>query len=136
MLAKELTLKKANGKLVVQAGMWLLDPDILNRIQGSGATDLLQSRQRSALDQILNVDRMKRLIEQDFFGPSSSTYSLREMLNDLREGIWSEVYQNRPTDTFRRSIQRAYIDRLEMLMDDEDASGLEILNDDPINSLT
>ncbi|MBI71173.1 MAG: hypothetical protein CME29_05545, partial [Gemmatimonadetes bacterium] len=82
--------------------------------------------QRSALDQILNVDRMKRLIEQDFFGPSSNTYSLREMLNDLREGIWSEVYQNRSTDTFRRSVQRAYIDRLEMLMSDEDATGSDV----------
>ena len=114
------------NRQVFETPQWLLDPDILNRIQGSGATDLLQSRQRSALDQILNVDRMKRLIEQDFFGPSSSTYSLREMLKDLREGIWSEVYQNRPTDTFRRSIQRAYIDRLEMLMDDEDASGSDV----------
>ena len=114
------------NRQVFETPQWLLDTDILNRIQGSGATDLLQSRQRSALDQILNVDRMKRLIEQDFFGPSSSTYSLREMLNDLREGIWSEVYQNRPTDTFRRSIQRAYIDRLEMLMDDEDASGSDV----------
>ena len=114
------------NRQVFETPQWLLDPDILNRIQGSGATDLLQSRQRSALDQILNVDRMKRLIEQDFFGPSSSTYSLREMLNDLREGIWSEVYQNRPTDTFRRSIQRAYIDRLEMLMDDEDDSGSDV----------
>ena len=114
------------NRQVFETPQWLLDPDILNRIQGSGATALLQSRQRSALDQILNVDRMKRLIEQDFFGPSSSTYSLREMLNDLREGIWSEVYQNRPTDTFRRSIQRAYIDRLEMLMDDEDASGSDV----------
>ena len=114
------------NRQVFETPQWLLDTDILNRIQSSGATDLLQSRQRSALDQILNVDRMKRLIEQDFFGPSSSTYSLREMLNDLREGIWSEVYQNRPTDTFRRSIQRAYIDRLEMLMDDEDASGSDV----------
>ena len=114
------------NRQVFETPQWLLDPDILNRIQGSGATDLLQSRQKSALDQILNVDRMKRLIEQDFFGPSSSTYSLKEMLNDLREGIWSEVYQNRSTDTFRRSIQRAHIDRLEMLMDDEDASGSDV----------
>jgi len=114
------------NRQVFETPQWLLDPDILNRIQGSGATDLLQSRQKSALDQILNVDRMKRLIEQDFFGASSSTYSLKEMLNDLREGIWSEVYQNRSTDTFRRSIQRAHIDRLEMLMDDEDASGSDV----------
>ena len=114
------------NRQVFETPQWLLDPDILNRIQGSGATDLIQSRQRSALDQILNVDRMKRLIEQDFFGPSSNTYSLREMLNDLREGIWSEVYQNRSTDTFRRSVQRAYIDRLEMLMSDEDATGSDV----------
>ena len=71
---------------------------------------------------------MKRLIEQDFFGPADRTYSLKEMLKDLREGIWSEVYQNRPTDTFRRSIQRAHIDRLEMLMDDEDARGSDVVS--------
>tara|TARA_B110000116_G_scaffold16101_1_gene13049 strand:+ start:1374 stop:3788 length:2415 start_codon:yes stop_codon:yes gene_type:complete len=116
------------NRQVFETPQWLLDPNILNRIQGDGAPELVLSRQKSALDQILNVDRMKRLIEQGFFGPVSSTYSLRQMLSDLREGIWSEAYQNRPTDTFRRSIQRAHIDRLEMLMDDEDARGSDVVS--------
>jgi hypothetical protein len=104
---------------------WMLDADILGRIEGSGAPDRVRSAQVSALNQALNVDRMKRLIEQEAFH-GDDAYTLREMMDDLREGIWSEVYERERTDTYRRNLQRAHVDRLAALMEDEDALQTDI----------
>ena len=104
---------------------WLLDRDILDRFQESGATDLVHARQSSALNQVLNVARMKRLIEQEAFH-GNDAYSLGEMLSDLRGGVWSEVGSGRDTDAYRRNLQRAYLDRMGMMLDDEDARQTDI----------
>jgi len=104
---------------------WLLDNDILGRFQGSGAPDLVRARQSSALNQVLNVDRMKRLIEQEAFH-GNDAYSLGEMLEDLRDGVWVEVRSGRDTDAYRRNLQRAYLDRMGMLLEDEDALQTDI----------
>ena len=108
------------NRQVFETPEWMLDADILDRFQGSGATDLVRARQASALNQVLNVDRMKRLVEQEAFH-GRSAYSLGEMLDDLREGVWSEARSGRDTDAYRRNLQRAYLDRMKALMEDEDA---------------
>ena len=46
-------------------------------------------------------------------------YSLLDMMNDLRKGIWSEVYSGKRIDRYRRNLQRAYIERMEHLMNEE-----------------
>jgi hypothetical protein len=104
---------------------WLLDADILDRFQGSGSTDLVRARQAGALNQLLNVARMKRLIEQEAFH-GNDAYSLGDMLGDLREGAWSEVSSGRDTDAYRRNLQRAYLDRMGVLLEDEDALQTDI----------
>lgn len=113
------------NRQVFETPEWLLDGEILDRFQGSGATDLVRSRQASAMNQLLNVDRMKRLIEQEAFH-GGDAYSLGEMLEDLRAGVWSEVTSGRQTDAYRRNLQRAYLERMGVLLDDEDARQTDI----------
>lgn len=113
------------NRQVFETPEWLLDGEILDRFQGSGSTDLVRSRQASAMNQLLNVDRMKRLIEQEAFH-GGDAYSLGEMLEDLRAGVWSEVTSGRQTDAYRRNLQRAYLERMGVLLDDEDARQTDI----------
>lgn len=106
---------------------WLLDSDILERFQATGAIDLVHARQSSGLDQVLNVERMKRLIEQEaFYGDQA--YSLNEMLVDLRSGVWSELASGRETDVYRRNLQRSYLDRMATLLEHEDAVQTDIVS--------
>jgi hypothetical protein len=81
---------------------------------------MVRDRQVSALNGLLSVDRMKRLVEQEAF-LGDAAYGLGEMLTDLREGVWSEAYTGRATDAYRRNLQRAYLGRMAELMEDEDA---------------
>jgi hypothetical protein len=104
---------------------WLLDSDILDRFQGSGAPDLVRTRQVGALNQVLNVARMKRLVEQEAFH-GSRAYSLGEMLDKLREGVWSEIHSNQETDAYRRNLQRGYLERMKTLMADTTAQETDV----------
>ncbi|RMH20491.1 MAG: DUF5117 domain-containing protein [Gemmatimonadetes bacterium] len=113
------------ARQVFQTPTWMLDADILDRIQGSGAPDEVRRRQVFALNGLLNVNRMKRLIEQEAFH-GGAAYSLGEMLDDLRGALWSEVGSGAATDTYRRNLQRAYIERMAALMDDEEAQRTDI----------
>jgi len=104
---------------------WLLDSDILDRFQGSGATDLVRARQVGALNQVLNVPRMKRLIEQEAFH-GSRAYSLGDMLDELRISVWSELDSDQDTEAYRRNLQRGYLDRMGALMADTTAQETDV----------
>lgn len=104
---------------------WLVDADVLDRFQGSGALDLVRGRQAAALRQALNVERMKRLVEQEAFH-GDDAYALGEMLDDLRAGVWSEASSGGETDAYRRNLQRAYLERMGALMEDEDAMRTDV----------
>ena len=104
---------------------WMLESDILDRFQGAGAPDLVRARQVGALGQVLNVDRMKRLVEQEAFH-GTDAYTLGEMMDDLRGGVWSELGSNQDTDTYRRNLQRGYLDRMGTLMADSTAQETDV----------
>jgi hypothetical protein len=110
---------------VFQTPAWLLDPAILGRIQDQGVTDLLRGRQAFALNGVLNVERMKRLVEQEAFD-GDDAYTLGEMLDDLRAGVWAEARSGAATDAYRRNLQRAYLERMGALLDDEDAQQSDV----------
>ena len=113
------------NRQVFATPQWLLDSDILDRFQGSGAPDLVRARQVGALNQVLNVPRMKRLVEQEAF-QGSRAYSLGDMLDELRGGVWSEIHTAQDTDAYRRNLQRGYLERMKTLMADEDAQETDV----------
>jgi len=92
---------------------WLLDKEILRRIEYSGALDRIKSLQGNFLRRILSNNRMLRMIETESFG-EGDTYTLSEMLAELRKGIWAEVYSQSAVDidTYRRNLQRIYLDNI------------------------
>lgn len=87
---------------------WLLDQDILSRIEHAGALERIKGLQSNILNGVLNPGVIVRLVEQNEMDPRNS-YNLYSMLKDLRTGIWSEVYENRSIDAFRRNLQREYL---------------------------
>jgi len=52
----------------------------------------------------------------------NDAYGMLEMMSDVRSGIWSELKNGSAIDTYRRNLQRAHIDRLELLMTGESTS--------------
>ena len=69
---------------------WMINNDILSHIEHAGAMERIRQRQVGVVTNVLNPDRMGRLIEsQARYG--SDAYGLDEMMADLRDGVWTEL---------------------------------------------
>lgn len=86
---------------------WLLDQEILYRIEASGITNSIKNLQSGILRSTMNAGSMIRLSEQSAL--NEDAYTLFEMLEDLRLGVWSEIYTNSSIDVFRRNLQKEYL---------------------------
>ena len=93
---------------------WLLDKAILQNINYAGYTERLRRLQSRHLNNILDFERIGRLI--DHHTMDSDNYAALDMLKDLRMGIWKETRTGANVSIFRRNLQRVYLDRMEYLM--------------------
>jgi hypothetical protein len=99
---------------------WMLDQNILKKIEHAGMVERVRNAQANTLNQLLEPGRIARLIEAEA-ALGKQTYTPIEMFSDLRAGLWSELSGGRTIDTHRRNLQRAHIERLEYLMKEEPA---------------
>jgi len=94
---------------------WLLGENISNRIEFDGSIERISDYQARTLNNLLDFGRMARLIENEELHGENS-YGLLSMMTDLRTGIFSEVNSRKSIDLYRRNLQRAYLERMEFLM--------------------
>jgi hypothetical protein len=92
--------------------MKLLRDDVLNKLQPWGWTDRVLQGQASLLSRLLADTRLTRMIELEA-RHGAQAYPVRELLSDLRGGIFAELQQTNPKiDVYRRNVQRAYVQNL------------------------
>jgi hypothetical protein len=97
---------------------WMLNRDILDRIENPAAVERIRARQASVLNGLLSFDRLQRLIESEA-AVGSRAYSLGEFMDDLHGAIWTELPSGAAIDVYRRDLQRAYLARMQYLMTQE-----------------
>ncbi len=107
-------LKFVNNQLF-KTPTWLINKDIIGKTEYAGTVERIRRLQERTLDNILNLGRMERMIENETIN-GTKAYTLASMMSDLRRGIWSELASGRKIDTYRRNLQKAHIDRLKYLM--------------------
>lgn len=100
---------------------WLLDTAIFNRIDFTGAVEKVRSMQVRALSDLYDFGRLARMIENEAIN-GDQAYKLTSMFDDSRKGIWSELSTAGKSDTYRRNLQKAHIERLEYLLKNEPPS--------------
>lgn len=98
---------------------WMLDNEILGRLQDYGAVEAMRSMQVRSLNSVLEWRKLGRVIENEALHGSANAYGILELFSDMRSGIWSEIARGRAIDTYRRNLQRAHIERLETLLNEE-----------------
>ncbi len=88
---------------------WMIDPEILRRIEPVGVIDRINTAQNRVLAQLLSSARFVRLLEQETLD-GNLAYSPVEFLATVRRGIWKEL--DAPAvkvDPYRRELQRSYL---------------------------
>ncbi len=102
---------------------WLVDENILARIEGTGFVERIRGMQALHLSRLLDPERLGRVIESEV-RLGKDAYRLVDLLADLRRGIWSEPAGAPVVDTYRRNLQRAYLERVAYLMSIEGRKGM------------
>ncbi len=98
---------------------WLIDKEIIGKTEYAGVTERVRAIQVRTLNNMLDLGRMMRMIENETLN-GSAAYTLLQMMSDLRNGIWAELKTGKNIDTYRRNLQRAYVERLAYLMTAKD----------------
>jgi len=100
---------------------WLMRSEISRRIEYMGMVERIRGLQVRHLNSLLSTSRLQRMIENQAF-EGNQTYTMLEMMQDLRKGIWAEMYRGQMTDLTRRNLQRAYLEQMEKLLTEEPES--------------
>jgi hypothetical protein len=104
---------------------FLVDPNVLNRIEPTGVVRRLRTAQISLFNSLLQTARLDRLVEQSALDPAA--YGPLQFLADLRTGIWAELRTPaQPIDVYRRNVQRAYLETIDNRLNGSAAPSAEV----------
>lgn len=112
---------------------WMIDKSILTRIESSGIQERIRSVQVRTLNSVLEFGRLARISENETLN-GDNAYSMIEMMNDLQSGVWTELRSGRSIDSYRRNLQKAYIDRMEYLITEEQSENAERRRDTMVDA--
>ncbi|MFK7952263.1 MAG: zinc-dependent metalloprotease [Ekhidna sp.] len=98
---------------------WLIDAEILSRIEQDGLVNRIRGIQLRALNRLTMEDMLMRMIENEALN-GNEAYTITSLFTDMRKGIWGELYNGKKIDTYRRNLQKEHLDRLGELMNVED----------------
>lgn len=101
-----------------QTPKWLIDPAVLDRIEATGIVNRLLSMQKRTLNTLFDPSRLQRLAEAEATEGSAMAYTLLDLFMETKASVWSEVASGSSIDTYRRNLQRAYLDKMAAIMKD------------------
>jgi hypothetical protein len=88
---------------------WMVDEEILRRIEPVGAIERIHTAQYRVLSNLMNSARLARLVEEQTLD-GNLAYSPVEFLDSVRKGLWKELDAPQvKIDTYRRELQRSYL---------------------------
>jgi hypothetical protein len=100
---------------VFQTPTYLIQPAIARRIEAAGMITRITNAQARVLTSMLNDGKLNRLLENEALTPNrNETYSLAQMLDDLKHGVWTELYESRVSiDPYRRTLQNQFLSQVD-----------------------
>lgn len=93
---------------------WLINDAIFDRT-GNTPLGVVGPLQDNVLNQLLSSRTLQKLIDAES-ELGANAYSIVELMDDLKKGIWSELAGRRKIDVFRRNLQRSHISLLDGLL--------------------
>jgi len=99
---------------------WMIREDILGRVENSGNTNRIIGAMTGTLNRVLDTQKMQRMFDNEALN-GKNAYTLSNLFNDLRAGVWTELSSGKSVDMYRRGLQRGYVDRMGSFMEDAPA---------------
>jgi hypothetical protein len=109
---------------VFETQNWLLDKNILNKIDEAGYSDIMQKYQNRILNSLLNANTLKRMIDATII--QDDNYTAVAMIGDLSSGLFSEAKTTKNVGLHRRNLQKSFIQIMANLMEDASLKNTDI----------
>ena len=97
-------------KQLFQTPEWLLDPKVLSLIRPDNGVAAVARLQDNTLSSLLGSARLQRMIENEARDPN--TYTVANLFDDMRTGIWSEISARTPVSVHRRNLQKVFVEKM------------------------
>jgi hypothetical protein len=108
--ARQADAVKFINEKVFKTPAYLIRPDIGERVEAGGMLSRIGNAQNRVLGALLQDARLNRMLDGEAVAKNSSdVYSVTEMLDDVRKGVWSELASGAKIDPYRRTLQMNYI---------------------------
>jgi len=122
---------------VFRTPTYLIQPDIARRVEAGGMLTRITNAQGGVLFNLLSDRRLNRLLENEALAPNKSeAYSLVSMLDDLRRGLWAEVFEPRVTiDAYRRVLQDQFLRGVDLTLNPAPSNSAQSLSLDARSEL-
>lgn len=111
---------------VFETPNWLIVRDIWNRITNPGETDPVAAAQETALNNIISSERLIRMQESAERYGATDAYSAVELLDDVQQAIFTELNSKKSIDTYRRKLQKSYVEKLNKMLNTTGGGALSI----------
>jgi hypothetical protein len=90
----------------------LISPALISRFKYVGVAEDVMNQQKTLLTTLLSGRRFRQLQDAEVVN-GQKFYSALQFVNDVQDGVWSELQQPEPVvDAIRRSLQRSYVEHL------------------------
>ncbi len=114
---------------------WLLTNDVLNKIQSPQSKEAVTKTMENVMMNLLGGSRLSRMTFITERYSDIDTYQPDEYLDDLNYLVWGDLNVFYQANTYRRKLQKAYVDNLIALYKPTEAKGaiggiLAMLSDD------
>ncbi|HEY6219049.1 MAG TPA: zinc-dependent metalloprotease, partial [Gemmatimonadaceae bacterium] len=114
--ARQRAAMKFLNDSVFKTPTYLIRPELQSRFEPEGMLTRIGNAQNRGLTGVLNDARMNRLLEGEAMAAMTGgeVYTLGNMLDDLRSGVWSELSAGAPKiDAFRRRLQNEFLTQVD-----------------------
>lgn len=106
--------KQKEAMKFLEANLWnvpvWLTSDTSFKVTGSSPEGYFGAAQFNALSRLLGSGTLNNFIRDENRYKDRKVYTSAEFLNDMKRGVWTELYSGKPIDLNRRNLQRTYLD--------------------------
>ncbi|QIL40511.1 zinc-dependent metalloprotease [Pedobacter sp. HDW13] len=100
------------NKEVFNTPNWILDPNVLNKFRKPAKKEDVTKMQEDALFKLIDPNRLFRMNTATMRFGKDKTYTVDEMLTDLRSGLYAEFKNHQMVDGNKRYLQKFAVNYL------------------------
>jgi hypothetical protein len=101
---------------------WLVNKKIIS-VTNQNPQTIISAIQDRTLNNLLGAQTASKLLRFELEDPAKA-FTLTEMINDLRKGIFSELSLKKPVDMYRRNLQKSFTEKLFGMIDNSQSGAI------------